>query len=141
MLKEFKEFAVKGNAFELAVGVIIAGAFGLIVASMVNDIVMPIIGAIFGGFDFSNLYIPLAEGVSQGLSLEEARESGAVLAYGSFIQVTVNFLIVAFILFLVIRAMNKMKKAEEEAPAEEPAPSAEEVLLAQIRDELRARNA
>ncbi|MEN0088046.1 MAG: large conductance mechanosensitive channel protein MscL [Pseudomonadota bacterium] len=141
MLKEFKEFAIKGNAFELAVGVIIAGAFGLIVASMVNDIVMPIIGAIFGGFDFSNLYIPLAEGVSQGLSLEEARESGAVLAYGNFIQVTVNFLIVAFILFLVIRAMNKMKKAEEEAPAEEPAPSAEEVLLAQIRDELRARNA
>ncbi|MEO0496671.1 MAG: large conductance mechanosensitive channel protein MscL [Pseudomonadota bacterium] len=139
MLKEFKEFAVKGNAFELAVGVIIAGAFGLIVASLVNDIIMPIIGAIFGGFDFTNLYVPLAEGVSQGLSLEEARESGAVLAYGNFIQVTVNFLIVAFVLFLVIRAMNNMKKKEEEAPEEEPAPSAEEVLLAQIRDELRAR--
>lgn len=139
MLKEFKEFAIKGNAFELAVGVIIAGAFGLIVASLVNDIIMPIIGAIFGGFDFTNLYVPLAEGVSQGLSLDDAREAGAVLAYGNFIQVTVNFLIVAFILFLVIRAMNNMKKKEEEAPAEEPAPSAEEVLLAQIRDELRAR--
>lgn len=139
MLKEFKEFAIKGNAFELAVGVIIAAAFGLIVASLVNDIFMPIIGAIFGGFDFTNLYIPLAAEVPQGVSLEAAREAGAVLAYGNFIQVTVNFLIVAFILFLVIRSMNNLKKKEEEAPAEEPAPSAEEVLLAQIRDELRAR--
>ncbi|MEO0635445.1 MAG: large conductance mechanosensitive channel protein MscL [Pseudomonadota bacterium] len=139
MLKEFKEFAIKGNAFELAVGVIIAGAFGLIVASLVNDIIMPIVGAIFGGFDFTNLYIPLAEGVPQGAALDAAREAGAVLAYGNFIQVTVNFLIVAFVLFLVIRAMNNLKKAEEEAPEEEPTPSAEEVLLAQIRDELRAQ--
>jgi large conductance mechanosensitive channel len=137
MLKEFKEFAMKGNVLDLAVGVIIAGAFGLIVASLVNDIMMPIVGAIFGGFDFSNLYIPLDEKVQTGLSLEAAREQGAVLAWGNFVQTTVNFIIVAFILFMIIRAANSMKKQEEAAPEAPAEPSKEEVLLTEIRDALR----
>ncbi len=136
MLKEFKEFAFKGNVLDLAIGVIIAGAFGVIVKSLVGDVIMPIIGAIFGGLDFSNMFAPLASAVTAN-TLEAAREQGAVLAYGSFITAVVNFLIIAFILFMVVRAANSMKKQEEEkeeAPAEPPADIA---LLTEIRDLLK----
>ena len=136
MLKEFKEFAFKGNVLDLAIGVIIAGAFGLIVKSMVDDIIMPIVGAISGGLDFSNMFAPLASGVTAS-TLAAAREQGAVLAYGSFVTAVVNFLIVAFILFLVVRAANSMKKQEEAAaPA---APPADITLLTEIRDLLKKR--
>jgi large conductance mechanosensitive channel len=134
MLKEFKEFAFKGNVLDLAIGVIIAGAFGLIVKSLVADIIMPIVGAIFGGLDFTNMFAPLAEGVTAS-TLDAAREQGAVLAYGNFITAVVNFLIIAFILFLVVRAANSMKKEEEAAaPA---APPADVTLLTEIRDLLK----
>ena len=133
MLKEFKEFAMKGNVLDLAIGVIIGGAFGAIVASMVDDILMPIIGAIFGGLDFSNYFLGLSSAVDAS-TLEAAREQGAVLAYGSFITAAVNFLIIAFVLFLVVKGINQMKRKEEEAPAEPPAPPKQEVLLEEIRD-------
>ena len=134
MLKEFKEFAFKGNVLDLAIGVIIAGAFGLIVKSLVGDIIMPIVGAVFGGLDFSNMLPPLASGVTAS-TLEAAREQGAVLAYGNFMTAVVNFLIVAFILFMIVRAANSMKKQEEEAaPA---APPADVTLLTEIRDLLK----
>jgi len=134
VLKEFKEFALKGNVLDLAIGVIIAGAFGLIVKSLVADIIMPIVGAIFGGLDFTNMFAPLAEGVTAS-TLDAAREQGAVLAYGNFITAVVNFLIIAFILFLVVRAANSMKKEEEAAaPA---APPADVTLLTEIRDLLK----
>ncbi|HFC05356.1 MAG TPA: large conductance mechanosensitive channel protein MscL [Rhizobiales bacterium] len=136
MLKEFKDFAMKGNVVDMAVGVIIAGAFGLIVKSLVGDILMPIVGAIFGGLDFSNMFIGLSDKVT-ATTLAAAQKQGAVLAYGNFITVTVNFIIVAFILFMVVKAMNSAKKKEEEAPAAPPAPPAEEVLLIEIRDLLK----
>ncbi len=133
MLKEFKEFAFKGNVLDLAVGVIIAGAFGLIVSSLVDDIIMPVVGAITGGVDFSNLFAPLAEGVTAN-TLAAAKEQGAVLAYGNFLTAVVNFLIIAFILFMVVRAANSMKKKEEAAPAAPAAPPADVQLLTEIRD-------
>ena len=136
MLEEFKKFIMKGNVVDLAVAVIIGGAFGLIVKSLVNDIIMPIVGAIFGGVDFSNLFIPLSSNVT-ATTLEAAKKQGAVLAYGNFITVTVNFIIIAFVIFLIVKALNKaqeMRKKEEEAPAEPPAPPREEVLLEEIRD-------
>jgi large conductance mechanosensitive channel len=135
MLKEFKEFAFKGNVLDLAIGVIIAGAFGLIVSSLVDDIIMPIVGAITGGVDFTNMFAPLAGGVTAS-TLEAAKEQGAVLAYGSFLTAVVNFLIVAFILFMIVRAANNMKKKEEAAPA---APPADVTLLTEIRDLLKKR--
>jgi large conductance mechanosensitive channel len=116
MLNEFKAFIAKGNVMDLAVGVIIGGAFGLIVKSLVDDIIMPIVGAIFGGLDFSNFFIPLAEGVS-ATTLDAAREQGAVLAYGNFLTVLINFLILAWIIFLMVKAVNSLRKKEEEAPA------------------------
>jgi large conductance mechanosensitive channel len=132
MIQEFKEFAVKGNMVDLAVGVIIGGAFGKIVDSLVNDIIMPIIGLIVGGVDFSNLFIQMAG--DSAATLDAAREAGATLAYGNFITVIINFLIIAWVLFLVIKAMNSMKKAEEAAPS---APPRNEVLLEEIRDLLK----
>jgi large conductance mechanosensitive channel len=136
MLKEFKEFALKGNAFDLAVGVIIGAAFGKIVDSLVNDIIMPIIGAITGGLDFSNYFFGLSHAVN-ATNLADAKKQGAVLAYGNFITIVINFIIVAFVLFLVIRAMNTMKRDEAPAaPAAPPAPPRSEVLLEQIRDAL-----
>ena len=135
MLNEFKAFAFKGNVLDLAVGVIIAGAFGLIVSSLVGDIIMPIVGAIFGGLDFSNMFAPLASGVT-ATTLDAAKEQGAVLAYGNFITAAVNFLIIAFILFMIVRAANSMKKKEEAAPA---APPAEVQLLTEIRDALKKK--
>jgi large conductance mechanosensitive channel len=135
MLKEFRDFAMKGNVVDLAVAVIIGAAFGAIVTSLVSDVVMPIIGAI-GSVDFSNYYIPLSSKVT-ATNLDDARKQGAVLAYGRFLTLVVNFLIVAFSLFLVIRIMNKLKRHEETKPAEPPKPSAEVVLLTEIRDLLK----
>jgi large conductance mechanosensitive channel len=152
-VKEFREFALKGNVMDLAVGVIIGGAFGIIVNSMVKDIIMPIVG-IAGKADFSNLYIALndkardhiaakttvaANGVSSPPSLDVAREGGPVLAYGNFITVVINFIILAFCIFLMVKLMNKLKRQPEAAPAVPPPPSKEEVLLAEIRDAIRAQ--
>ncbi len=132
MLKEFKEFALKGNMVDLAIGVIIGGAFGGLVNSIVNDIIMPIIGLITGGIDFSNMYVQLA-GDPQG-TLAAAREAGATIAYGNFVTLLINFLIIAWVLFLVVKGMNKMKKKEEEAPAPVAVAPRDEVLLEEIRD-------
>lgn len=142
MLKEFKDFAMKGNVVDLAIGVIIGGAFGKIVESMVNDIIMPIIGAITGGIDFSNLYLGLAKATSSlpaGTAYAKAKEAGAVLGYGQFITYTINFIIIAWVLFMVVKAMNKMKKAAEAAPAPAApaAPPADIALLTEIRDLLK----
>lgn len=138
MLKEFKDFAMKGNVVDLAVGVIIGGAFGKIVESMVADIIMPIVGAITGGIDFSNLYASLGPKVAAGTGYADAKKLGAMFGYGQFITFVVNFLIIAWVLFLVVKAMNKMKKAEAAAaPAAPPEPSAEEKLLGEIRDLLK----
>ena len=136
MLTEFREFAMKGNVVDLAVGVIIGAAFGAIVTSLVGDIIMPIIGAVSGGLDFSNYFIPLSKAVT-ATNLADAKKQGAVLAYGSFLTLTINFIIVAFVLFLVIRAMNTLKRKEEAAPAAPAKPSAEVVLLTEIRDLLK----
>lgn len=143
MLKEFQEFISKGNVMDLAVGVIIGGAFGLIVNSLVGDIIMPIVGAIFGGFDFSNYFVPLSSSVTAE-SLEEARKQGAVFAYGNFITVIINFLILAWIIFLMVRAVNNMrrrmvKEQAAAAPAAQPAPPADILLLTEIRDLLAKR--
>lgn len=136
MLDDFKKFALRGNVVDLAIGVIIGAAFGAIVASMVGDIIMPIVGAATGGLDFSNYYLPLSSSVKAGLSLADAKKAGAVLAYGNFITVTINFIIIAFVLFLIIQLFNKMKKKEEAKPTEPPAT---EKLLAEIRDLLARR--
>ena len=136
MLTEFREFAMKGNVVDMAVGIIIGAAFGAIVNSLVADIVMPIIGAATGGLDFSNYFVPLSKTVT-ATNLADAKKQGAVLAYGSFLTLTINFIIVAFVLFLVIRAMNTLKRKEETKPAEPAKPSAEVVLLTEIRDLLK----
>jgi len=137
MLSEFKDFIAKGNVMDLAVGVIIGGAFGAIIGSLVGDILMPVIGAIFGGLDFSNYFAPLASGVT-ATTLEAAKEQGAVLAYGNFITAVINFLIIGFIIFLIVRAVNNMAKAKEEEEAAAPSPPpAQEVLLGEIRDLLK----
>lgn len=142
MLEEFKKFALRGNVVDLAVGVIIGAAFGAIVASLVGDIIMPIIGAITGGLDFSNYYAPLSPSVPAGLAYEEAKKAGAVLGYGKFITIFINFVIVAFVLFLVIRGMNRMltRTKKEEAAAPPPPPAADVVLLGEIRDQLATLN-
>jgi large conductance mechanosensitive channel len=136
VLKEFREFAMKGNVVDLAVGVIIGAAFGAIVNSLVGDIIMPVIGAVTGGLDFSNYFIPLSKAVS-ATNLADAKKQGAVLAYGSFLTLTLNFLIVAFVLFIVIRLMNQLKRRQEAAPAAPPKPSQEVELLTEIRDLLK----
>jgi len=136
MLKEFRDFAMRGNVIDLAVGIVIGAAFSGIVNSLVNDIIMPIIGKATGGLDFTNYFIPLADKVTAD-NLADAKKQGAVLAYGNFIQLTVNFLIIAFALFLVIRIMNKLKRNEAAKPVEPPKPSAEVVLLTEIRDILK----
>ena len=137
MMSEFKEFAVKGNVMDLAVGVIIGGAFGKIVDSIVGDLIMPIVGKLFGGLDFSNYYIALA-GQAAGLSLEEAKKGGAVFAYGNFITILVNFILLAFIIFMMVKQKNRLRKEAPPAPAPAPAPTPEDVLLLrEIRDSLR----
>jgi large conductance mechanosensitive channel len=135
MLKEFQEFIAKGNVMDLAVGVIIGAAFGKIVDSLVNDIIMPIVGAIFGGLDFNNYFLPLSSSVT-ATTLDAAKEQGAVLAYGSFITVVLNFLILAWIIFLMVKAVNNMRRRlEKQAPPAPPAPpAADVVLLTEIRD-------
>ncbi|TKT74198.1 large conductance mechanosensitive channel protein MscL [Aquamicrobium sp. LC103] len=134
MIKEFQEFIARGNVMDLAVGVIIGGAFGLIVSSLVDDIIMPIVGAIFGGFDFSNYFLPLSANVT-ATSLAAAREQGAVFAYGNFITVVINFLILAWIIFLMVKAVNNMRKRLEKQKEAEAAPPAPDVqLLTEIRD-------
>ncbi|WP_038034966.1 large conductance mechanosensitive channel protein MscL [Thermopetrobacter sp. TC1] len=139
MLKEFKEFAMKGNVVDLAVAVIIGGAFSLIVKSLVDDIIMPIVGYIFGGMDFSNYFLPLSDKVT-ATTLAEAKKQGAVLAYGNFITVTVNFIIIAFVIFLLVKGLNSLRRKEEEKPAEPPAPPREEQLLEEIRDLLAKKS-
>ena len=140
MLKEFQEFISKGNVMDLAVGVIIGGAFGLIVGSLVDDIIMPIVGAIFGGFDFSNYFLPLSSEVTAP-SLVEAKKQGAVFAYGNFITVVINFLILAWIIFLMVKAVNNMRKRLEREKEAAPAapPPADVALLTEIRDLLARR--
>jgi large conductance mechanosensitive channel len=138
MLEDFKKFALRGNVVDLAVGVIIGAAFGAIVTSLVGDVIMPVIGAVTGGLDFSNYFVPLSSAVTAD-TLAEAKKQGAVLAYGSFLTVTLNFIIIAFVLFLVIRAMTKMIKKEAEKPAPPAPPTKQEELLAEIRDLLKAR--
>jgi large conductance mechanosensitive channel len=138
MLKEFKDFAMKGNVVDLAIGVIIGAAFGKIVESMVADIMMPIIGAILGGLNFDNYFIKLSSGIT-ATNVVDAAKQGAVLAYGKFLTVSINFLIVAWVLFMVVKAINKLKKAEAAAPAPPPEPTPSEKLLGEIRDALRAR--
>ncbi len=138
MLKEFREFAMKGNVVDLAVGVIIGAAFGAIVTSIVGDVIMPIIGAITGGLDFSNYFTGLSKSVT-ATNLVDAKKQGAVLAWGSFLTVTLNFLIVAFVLFMVIRVINQLKRTEEAKPAEAPKPTRDQELLTEIRDLLKNR--
>jgi large conductance mechanosensitive channel len=133
MLKKFQDFAVKGNAFDLAVGVIIGAAFGGIVTSLVGDIFMPIVGAITGGLDFSNYFIPLSSKVTAD-SLVEAKKQGAVLAYGNFLTIAINFAIVAWVLFLLVNAIQRVRQKEEAKPAAPVEPPRQEILLTEIRD-------
>ncbi|MDX2249965.1 MAG: large-conductance mechanosensitive channel protein MscL [Bacteroidia bacterium] len=136
MLKEFKAFILRGNVLDLAVAVIIGGAFGNIVSSLVNDILMPPIGLLMGGVNFSDLYINLSGDAYDNLAA--AREAGAaVIAYGTFLQTIIDFLLVAFAIFMVIKAYNSIQAKKEEAPAAAPEPSAQEKLLAEIRDLLK----
>jgi large conductance mechanosensitive channel len=131
--QEFKQFAMKGNVVDLAVGVIIGGGFGKIVDSAVGDLIMPVVGRIFGGLDFSSWYIPLS-GQASGMHLADARKAGAVFAYGNFLTVSLNFTILALIVFLMIRQMNKLTHA---APPADPPPPEDVLLLREIRDSLK----
>jgi large conductance mechanosensitive channel len=141
MLKEFKEFAIKGNMVDMAVGIIVGAAFGTVVKSIVDDILMPIVSGLFRMPDFSNLFVVLRPKTSQSFtSIEAAREAGeSVLAYGLFINAMIAFAIVAFVLFMVVKAMNKLKREEEAAPAPAPAGPTQEQLLSEIRDLLARR--
>src|SRR5260221_9076370 len=134
MLKEFREFAMKGNVVDLAVGVIIGAAFGGIVTSLVGDLIMPMMGAVTGALDFSNYFTPLSKAVTAS-NLADAKKQGAVLAWGNFLTLTLNFMIVAFVLFMVIRFMNQLKRRDEAAPP--PKPTREVELLTEIRDLLK----
>lgn len=140
-IKEFKEFAIKGNAFDLAVGVIIGGAFGKIVTSVIDDLVMPIVAAIAGKPDFSSIYFAMGKGselIPAGATLAKAKElapAAAIFAYGNFITVAINFLLLAFVVFLMVKSINKMKKKQADEPAAEP--SSTDKLLMEIRDELK----
>ncbi len=131
MLKEFKEFAMRGNVVDMAVGIVIGAAFGKIVSSIVADVIMPPIGVLLGGVDFTNLALTVKEAVGEAPAV--------VISYGKFIQTVIDFIIVAFAIFMVVKAMNSLKKKKEEAPAAPPAPTKEEVLLTEIRDALRQR--
>ena len=138
MLKEFREFAVKGNVVDLAIGVIIGAAFGKIVESLVADIIMPLIG-MFGTVDFSNMYVVLKGTVAPGLSLADARKAAVVWGYGNFITIAINFIIIAFALFLVVKGINRLRREEAAEPAPAPAPEdpADVKLLTEIRDLLK----
>jgi large conductance mechanosensitive channel len=140
MLKDFRDFAMKGSVVDLAIGVIIGAAFGRIVDSLVNDIIMPVIGGITGGLDFSNYFVPLVKTVS-ATSLAEARKQGAVLAWGNFFTIFVNFLIIAFVLFLVIRLITVLRKNVLHEEQKTPTKPRQEILLEEIRDLLAKREA
>jgi len=137
MLKEFREFALKGNVVDLAIGVIIGGAFGTIVSSLVADMIMPLIGA-FGSVDFSNYFIPLKDGITE-VKLDDARGQGPVLAWGKFVTAVINFMIIAFVLFLAVKGINKMRRQPPPADAPPPAPPEDIKLLTEIRDLLAKR--
>jgi large conductance mechanosensitive channel len=139
MLQEFKKFAMRGNVVDLAIGVIIGAAFSKIIDSLVGDIIMPIVGRIAGGLDFTNYFIGLTPAASQAATYDAAKKAGATLGYGTFLTVTVNFLIIAWVLFLVIKGMNRVVKQEESAPPPPAPPSKEQELLTEIRDLLKAR--
>ena len=140
MWKEFRDFISRGNVMDLAVGIIIGAAFTAIVNSLVNDIIMPIIGRIAGGLDFTNYFIGLTPAASQAATYDAAKKAGATLGYGTFLTVTVNFLIIAWVLFLVIKGMNRVIKQEESAPPPPAPPTKEQELLTEIRDLLKARS-
>jgi len=135
MLDDFKKFALRGNVVDLAIGVIIGAAFGAIIQSLVGDIIMPMVGAVTGGLDFSNHFLPLSHQVTAG-TLAEAKKQGAVLAWGSFLTIVINFIIIAFVLFLAIRGINRLMRQEAEKA---PALSKQEQLLTEIRDLLKQR--
>jgi large conductance mechanosensitive channel len=153
ILEEFREFALRGNVADLAVGVIIGAAFGNIVNSLVKDVIMPPIGKLIGNLDFSNLYIPLSEKITEEqatfnvahpglhLPLAEAQKLGPVFAWGDFVSITLNFIITAFCIFLLVKGMNALKRHEEAKPTLPPEPTAQEKLLAEIRDLLKNRPA
>ena len=138
MIQEFRAFAVRGNVIDLAVGVIIGGAFGKIVDSLVADLIMPFVSLVFGGLDFANYYLPLA-GQAASLTLAEAKKLGAVFAYGSFVTVTLNFFILAFVIFVMVRQINRLKASEpaKAAPEAAPIPPEDVLLLREIRDSLK----
>jgi len=141
-VKEFKEFAVKGSVMDLAVGVIIGGAFGKIIDSVVKDLIMPLVSSVIGSVDFSNMYLVLKGTVADGLALEEARkvEHAVIFAYGNFITVAINFFLLALAVFLLVKGINSLKRKEAAAaPAAAPVPSKEQVLLAEIRDLLKSK--
>nr|MBL8411649.1 large conductance mechanosensitive channel protein MscL [Dechloromonas sp.] len=138
MLQEFKEFAVKGNAMDLAVGVIIGGAFGKIVDSIVGDLIMPLVSRIVGKLDFSNLFVVLGDNPANLTALADLKKAGIpVFAYGSFLTILVNFIILAFIIFIMIKQMNRLRTPEAPPPAEEPATPEDVLLLREIRDSLK----
>ena len=140
MLEEFKKFALRGNVVDLAIGVIIGAAFGGIVQSLVGDIIMPLVGAVTGGIDFSNYFLPLSSNVTAP-TLVEAKKQGAVLAWGNFLTITLNFIIIAFVLFLVIRALTRLMAKEAAKPAKPAEAPRQEILLQEIRDILAKRPA
>ena len=139
--KEFREFAVKGNVMDLAVGVIIGGAFGKIIDSIVKDLVMPLVSAVIGQPDFSKLYMVFKGNVPQGLELEEARkiEGSVIFAYGNFLTVLINFILLALVIFIMVKGINSLKKKEEAKAAAPAAPTPTETLLSEIRDELKKK--
>ncbi len=137
MLQEFKKFAMRGNVVDLAIGVIIGAAFGKIVESLVNDVIMPVIGRIFGGLDFTNYFIGLTDASRNAPTYDAAKKAGATLGYGTFITVTVNFLIIAWVLFMVVRGVNQLFAKAEQAPPPPAPPSKEVELLTEIRDLLK----
>ncbi len=138
-VNEFKQFAVRGNVMDLAVGVIIGGAFGKIVDSIVGDLLMPLVGLTVGKVDYSNLYVGLSSAIPQGATLAEARKLGPVLAYGNFMTILLNFVILAFVIFLLVKFINSLRRQEAAAAPEPPPPTRSEALLAEIRDALKGR--
>ena len=139
MLQEFKKFALRGNVVDLAIGVIIGAAFGKIVGSLVDDVIMPVIGRVFGGLDFTNYFVGLTPAASQAPTSDAAKKAGATVGYGTFITVSVNFIIIAFVLFLLIRGMNRIIREEERAAPPPAPPTKDQELLTEIRDLLKAR--
>lgn len=141
-VKEFKEFAIKGSVMDLAVGVIIGGAFSKIIDSVVKDLIMPLVSAVVGSVDFSNMYVVLKGTVAENLALEDARKvpDTVIFAYGNFITVAINFFLLALAVFMLVKGINALKRKEEAAPSKPAAPSKEEVLLAEIRDLLKTKS-